>query len=217
MSKLGALVGLDVDNQGPLRAGLAWVTALKVAREGGDPVSVVDHVAIVDVAKGEVVVVGARQVFRAAWGVRLAAFGAGDRGVQDANVDKARNTTWVCASEVGRDGAGRETLAVHSQSQIISEYRLRALSRKDRDVWWHSKGATDLTLGVVVASRHEDGDLLVVQLVHLMSCRGGCPRHELPARGPPSCAQFDRSEYHSYQQRRQGPGRAANTTLRHSR
>ena len=90
--------------------------------------------------------------------------------------------------------AGRETLAVHSQSQIISEYRLRALSRKDRDVWQHPKGATDLTLGVVVASRHEDEDLLVVQPVHLMSCRGGCPRHELPARGPPSCAQFDRSD-----------------------
>jgi len=100
VSQLGALVGRDVDNQGPLRAALAWVTALKVAREGGDPVPVVDHVAVVDVSQGEVVVVGACQVLRAAWGVRLVAFGAGDRGVQDANVDKARNTAWVCESQL---------------------------------------------------------------------------------------------------------------------
>ncbi len=99
------------DERGPLRPGLARVAPLQVARE--DDVRLAPHLfAAVDVPERPVVVAAVHQAFDAAGRVAIVPFAPVERGVQEAQVEGARNRRRVALAEVVGDSLLRKTLPV---------------------------------------------------------------------------------------------------------
>src|SRR5229473_8547834 len=121
--------------------------------------------ALVDVAERPVVIPAGGQFFQDAWRVGIVIRGAGERGVQEANVVVAAQRRGIGCSKIFGDRPRPEALAMdrNADRQIVERNRLRLLFTEDAGICWQSKGAGDLVAGVMIAFDDDGANPLLLQ------------------------------------------------------
>ena len=92
---------------------------------------------------------------------------AGQSGVQDTDVQLVGCRRGIRPSQIVRNVALLEALAVQGDSQLVDDMRFRSGCREHRHVVRQAEAAGDLALGVVIAVDQEGADSRVPQAAHL--------------------------------------------------
>ena len=89
-------------------------------------------------------------------------------GVQDADVETARNRRRISRDEIVCDVALPEALAVQRDIQMRQAEGLGLARRKHADIGRQRELAGDLAFGIVIAVKKEDGNSDLRQPAHLL-------------------------------------------------
>ncbi|EKD34352.1 MAG: hypothetical protein ACD_75C02376G0001, partial [uncultured bacterium] len=133
------------------------MTALNIA--GKDDPGILRHdFPLMDMAQSPVVVALSPEIVHRAGGIFLMARAAGERSVEQSDIDTAGHSRRVACGKILGHRSGRITLAMDNHSQIVKPDRLGLLGCKKRHILRQGQVSGDLAGGIVVAGDDEDPD-----------------------------------------------------------